>query len=110
MDEMLVITKLRRTALSAFAGLSLCFQSTLANAQELVEVQARNADVTQAQVRSRPPKNRAQVTYDSYILGPGDGLQIELLDLPELSGRFQSVLTALFIYRACVLSTLKDLQ
>ena len=30
----------------------------------------------------------AQVTYDASILGPGDGLQIELLDLPELSGRF----------------------
>ncbi len=26
--------------------------------------------------------------YDTYILGPGDTLQIELLDLPELSGTF----------------------
>ena len=26
--------------------------------------------------------------YNTYILGPGDGLQIELLDLPELSGIF----------------------
>ena len=26
--------------------------------------------------------------YDTYILGPGDQLQIELLDLPELSGEF----------------------
>ena len=33
-------------------------------------------------------EQRAQINYDSYILGPGDGLQIELLDLPELSGRF----------------------
>ena len=33
-------------------------------------------------------EQRAQISYDSYILGPGDGLQIELLDLPELSGRF----------------------
>jgi len=31
---------------------------------------------------------RARVTYDSYILGPGDSLQIELLDIPELSGSF----------------------
>ena len=31
---------------------------------------------------------RSQVNYDAYILGPGDSLQIELLDLPELSGRF----------------------
>ena len=31
---------------------------------------------------------RSRVTYDSYILGPGDSLQIELLDIPELSGTF----------------------
>ena len=30
----------------------------------------------------------AQVTYDAYIFGPSDGLQIELLDLPELNRRF----------------------
>ena len=28
------------------------------------------------------------VTYDAYILGPGDSLQVELLDIPELSGTF----------------------
>ena len=33
-------------------------------------------------------EERARVNYDAYILGPGDSLQIELLDLPELSGRF----------------------
>ena len=27
---------------------------------------------------------RARVNYDAYVLGPGDGLYIELLDLPEL--------------------------
>jgi len=31
---------------------------------------------------------RARVVYDSYILGPGDTLEIELLDIPELSGTF----------------------
>jgi polysaccharide export outer membrane protein len=31
---------------------------------------------------------RGRVVYDSYILGPGDSLQIELLDIPELSGTF----------------------
>ena len=31
---------------------------------------------------------RLNVRYDTYILGPGDRLQIELLDLPELSGEF----------------------
>jgi polysaccharide export outer membrane protein len=28
------------------------------------------------------------VVYDTYILGPGDSLQVELLDIPELSGTF----------------------
>ena len=36
----------------------------------------------------RNNKQRLNVRYDTYILGPGDRLQIELLDLPELSGRF----------------------
>ena len=31
---------------------------------------------------------RSRIIYDNYILGPGDSLQIELLDLPELSGTF----------------------
>jgi len=31
---------------------------------------------------------RAKVTYDAYILGPGDSLEVELLDIPELSGTF----------------------
>ena len=31
---------------------------------------------------------RSKVKYSTYILGPGDLLQIELLDLPELSGQF----------------------
>jgi len=33
-------------------------------------------------------EERSRVAFDAYILGPGDGLDIELLDLPELSGRF----------------------
>ena len=32
--------------------------------------------------------HRLNVRFDTYILGPGDRLQIELLDLPELSGEF----------------------
>jgi len=31
---------------------------------------------------------RAKAVYDAYILGPGDSLQVELLDIPELSGIF----------------------
>jgi polysaccharide export outer membrane protein len=31
---------------------------------------------------------RSRVVYDAYILGPGDSLQVQLLDIPELSGTF----------------------
>ena len=31
---------------------------------------------------------RARITYDAYILGPGDSVQVELLGIPELSGIF----------------------
>ena len=40
------------------------------------------------QVQPLPLEQRAQITYDAYILGPGDSIQIEVLDLPELSGTF----------------------
>ena len=33
-------------------------------------------------------EQRRQVRYDSYVLGPGDSLQIELIDIPELSGSY----------------------
>ena len=31
-------------------------------------------------------QERASVNYGAYILGPGDVLEIEVLDLPEFSG------------------------
>ena len=31
---------------------------------------------------------RSRIVYDAYILGPGDSLHVELLDIPELSGTF----------------------
>ena len=44
----------------------------------------------QPSLANTPPNpaaaSRSRVVYDSYILGPGDTLQIELLDIPELSG------------------------
>jgi polysaccharide export outer membrane protein len=33
-------------------------------------------------------EQRRQVRYDSYVLGPGDRLQIEIIDVPELSGNY----------------------
>ena len=50
----------------------------------------QNASSTQAQESTglQSSKQRLNVRYDAYILGAGDQLQIELLDLPELSGAF----------------------
>ena len=45
-------------------------------------------EITVVQKQDLSPEDRSSVTYDTYILGPGDGLKIELIDLPELSGNF----------------------
>ena len=68
------------------AVLMLSLQTTVAIAQGLDDAQTKSLPVEQDQTLKLG--NRTQVSYDSYILGPGDGLQIELLDLPELSGQF----------------------
>ena len=39
-------------------------------------------------IKSLPLIQHGTVSYDTYILGPGDQLEIEVVDLPELSGRF----------------------
>ena len=80
--------KRRIPVISSLAELALNLQAPLATAQGLLEVQTTENVVEQGQEQPLPLEQRAQVTYDAYILGPGDGLQIELLDLPELSGRF----------------------
>ena len=56
-----------------------CFQASNVRAQSSLQG---------ANEQPLPLEKRTQINYDAYILGPGDGLQIELLDLPELSGRF----------------------
>lgn len=88
MTNTLPCFKRRIPGISALAGVALCLQAPLATAQGLLEVQTTETVVEQGQDQPLPLEQRAQVTYDAYILGPGDGLQIELLDLPELSGRF----------------------
>ena len=65
--------------LAALVSVAGCFQASTVSAQSSLKGAAE---------QSLPLKERAQINYDAYILGPGDGLQIELRDLPELSGRF----------------------
>lgn len=45
-------------------------------------------EITIDQEQILPLEDRSSITNNTYILGPGDGLLIELLDLPELSGSF----------------------
>ncbi len=59
-------------------------QPVALSAQQVIEIE----ETTTTQEKPLPLKKRAEISYDAYILGPGDGVQIELLDLPELSGKF----------------------
>jgi polysaccharide export outer membrane protein len=49
-------------------------------------VQAQN--VASPARPSSAKRNSASIVVDSYILGPGDAVQVELLDVPEYSGVF----------------------
>ena len=61
--------------LVALVRVAGCFQASTVSAQNSLEGAAE---------QPLPLEKRAQVNYDAYILGPGDGIQIELLD-PGLS-------------------------
>ena len=80
------ISNRRTLGITALAALALGMKALPATAQDFIEVESTKAVVEQGQVQ--PLDERAQVSYDAYILGPGDGLQIELLEMPELSGTF----------------------
>ena len=69
----------RWLCLAALVSVAGCFQTSTVSAQSSLEGGGE---------QPLPLEQRAQINYDAYILGPGDGLQIELLDLPELSGNF----------------------
>ena len=77
-----------RTGLSALASLSLCLHAPFVAAQNFSDGRAGEIVVEQGQIQTLSLEERTQINYDAYILGPGDRLQIELLDLPELSGEF----------------------
>ena len=49
---------------------------------------AQAAQLHAAKAPSANALQRSRVLNETYILGPGDRLQVELLDIPELSGTF----------------------
>ena len=71
--------KSRWLCLVALVSVAGCFQASTVSAQSSLKGAAK---------QPLPLEQRAKMNYEAYILGPGDGLIIELLDLPELSGRF----------------------
>ena len=71
---------------SAFTILKLCSRLT---AVAIFGLAAISPLAAQQYNENVPTEIRSKVSYDTYILGPGDSLDIELLDLPELSGRFR---------------------
>ena len=66
----------RYLGLAAFTCFLVFSQAVQGMAQQLQQSQPLNLE------------SRAKVSYDAYAIGPGDVLQIELVDLPELSGTF----------------------
>lgn len=51
------------------------------------QTKPRPKQTNPAQTRPNPAQT-LRPSYDAYILGPGDSLEVELLNIPELSGRF----------------------
>ena len=69
-------------------GVALCLHAPLVSAQNLSNFQGDENSKDQRLLQPLPLEQRSLITHNSYILGPGDGLEIELIDLPELSGQF----------------------
>ena len=88
MIKALIRSCCKRKGLSVLAGIALCLQAPLVLAQSLPEVHRTENLVERGHSKPVPLQQRALTTTDPYILGPGDKLEIELLDLPELSGHF----------------------
>ena len=53
-----------------------------------LQVPVVNAENTNGIHISESASQQGNIPYETYILGPNDQLNIELLDLPELSGKF----------------------
>tara|TARA_B100000674_G_scaffold464151_1_gene445852 strand:- start:5806 stop:7077 length:1272 start_codon:yes stop_codon:yes gene_type:complete len=88
MIKAMIHSSCRLTGLSALTVLALCLQAPLVGAQRISGNDASKVVLELSASNNLQLEQRADVNYDAYILGPGDSLQIEILDLPELSGNF----------------------
>lgn len=79
MRNILVKPSRRFKPLGALMSFVVIFNAFSVNAQEKHQtIQSNSSSSEQAN----------KVSHSTYILGPGDTIEIELVDLPELSGRF----------------------
>ena len=104
MKKALTLSRPGMTGLSALAVLALWLQAPLVVAKSTFDSQTNQTVVKGSQLKPPLPDSDPRSNYNSYILGPGDGLQIELLDLPELSGISSIGPDGILTYRACILS------
>lgn len=84
-------THLRATAWLAIAGLAnFLVQPAVATQQQQLKVLSRNAVQLDIQREKPGPSHNQPVTpaQSSYLLGPGDSVIVELMDVPEYSGIF----------------------
>ena len=74
--------------LSASFGLGLIAQAPLSSAQTFIdqEISEGSGHQQRIELNKHPRDNRMNI--NSYILGPGDSVLVELLDVPEYSGIF----------------------
>ena len=73
---------------SALAWLVLSVHAPVAKAEDIIGLQVNPTFVKPSQDPRLSFRQHNNSNYDSYIIGPGDRLEIELFDLPELSGNF----------------------
>ena len=84
MKKVLTLSKYKNRGVKALAGLALSLHAPLVTAQDLTDGQATKSLVDTGASKSLPGEQRTEFNYDAYILGPGDELYIELLDVPRL--------------------------
>ena len=88
MKETSTRPNIRGLGISALGGLTLSLQVNLAIAQMQTSASATHKMVGRGQIQSISLEKPALTSYDEYILGPGDGLQVQILNFPELSGTY----------------------
>ena len=89
MSRLLNLSKPRKTVLTVLVGLLLQFdQVPQATAQGLVELQTSKIPSKSGEGNFLSLERRLKTAQNAYILGPGDSVLVELLDVPEYSGIF----------------------